>query len=124
MPPAPGGAICAKSRGNIPTRYRSYPERWVVIPMISVIIAPPSTWRPPAALILKPPPPKLERLDSELVETLRRHGCYGSLIWPLLKQVADNKKSPKPGLPPPMPSRLGHRNLCWKNAEVTAVSID
>jgi hypothetical protein len=47
--------------------------------MISVIIAPPSTWRIPAALTLKSPPSKLERLDSELVETLRCHDRYG--IW-------------------------------------------
>ena len=60
----------------------------VVIPMISVIIAPPSTWRPPVPQPQKPPPARLDRADLEIVETLRKAGRYGSLVWPLLHEVA------------------------------------
>jgi len=56
--------------------------------MISVIIAPPNAWRPPVAVPQKAPPPRLEQLDLELVDTLRRHGQYGTLVWPLLNEVA------------------------------------
>ena len=57
--------------------------------MISVFIAPPSTWQPPVTQPQNPPPPQLEKADLEIVETLRKEGRYGSLVWPLLNKVAE-----------------------------------
>lgn len=61
--------------------------------MIDVFISPKSTWHPPVALPKPPqPPPGLNGTDLMLFKALQRHGRYGSLIWPLLNEVAADQK--------------------------------
>lgn len=57
--------------------------------MIDVFISPPTTWHPPYTPPKPPqPPPGLDRPALALFNALQRHGRYGSLIWPLLNEVA------------------------------------
>ena|ERR1035437_4179616 len=61
--------------------------------MIDVFISPTSTWHPPVAPPKPPqPPPGLNGIDLELFKALQGHGRYGSLIWPLLNEVAAEQK--------------------------------
>jgi hypothetical protein len=61
--------------------------------MINVFINPESTWHPPFAPPKPPqPPPDLNGTDLMLFKALQRHGRYGSLIWPLLNEVAAEQK--------------------------------
>jgi hypothetical protein len=61
----------------------------VVRLMINVLISPATTWQLPVALPKPPqPPPGLDRTALALFNALKRHGRYGSLIWPLLNEVA------------------------------------
>ena len=57
--------------------------------MIDVFISPTSSWQPPVTPPKPPqPPPGLDRPALALFNALLRHGRYGSLIWPLLNEVA------------------------------------
>jgi hypothetical protein len=57
--------------------------------MIDVFISPTSSWHPPVTPPKPPqPPPGLDRPALALFNALKRHGRYGSLIWPLLNEVA------------------------------------
>src|ERR1035437_5679948 len=61
--------------------------------MIDVFISPPTTWHPPYTPPKPPqPPPGLDRPALALFNALQRHGRYGSLIWPLLHEVAANQQ--------------------------------
>ena len=61
--------------------------------MIDVFISPTSTWHPPYTPPKPPqPPPGLNGTDLMLFKALQRHGQYGSLIWPLLNEVAAEQK--------------------------------
>ncbi len=57
--------------------------------MIDVFISPTSNGHPPYTPPKPPqPPPSLNGTDLMLFKALQRHGRYGSLIWPLLNEVA------------------------------------
>jgi hypothetical protein len=57
--------------------------------MIDIFISPASTWQPPFTPPKPPqPPPGLDRPDLALFNALQRHGRFGTLIWPLLNEVA------------------------------------
>src|ERR1035437_7786301 len=61
--------------------------------MIDVFISPTSTWHPPVAPPKPPqPPPGLNGTDLMLFKALQRYGRYGSLILPLLNEVAAEQK--------------------------------
>jgi hypothetical protein len=65
----------------------------VVKMMIDVFVSPTSTWHPPVPPPKPPqPPPGLNGTDLMLFKALQRHGRYGSLIWPLLNEVAAEQK--------------------------------
>ncbi len=62
--------------------------------MISCIIAPEATWKQSVHLPPKPPPPSiLDQMDQAIIATLRGHGVYGELVWPLLNEVAETQKA-------------------------------
>lgn len=60
--------------------------------MITFIVAPECTWKQSVHLPQKPAaPPMLDRTDQAIIATLRRHGIYGQLVWPLLNEVAETQ---------------------------------
>jgi hypothetical protein len=70
-------------------RERRLEQEEVVRVMIDVFISPTSSWHPPYTPPKPPePPPGLDRPALALFNALLRHGRYGSLIWPLLNEVA------------------------------------